>query len=118
MEQAVLVLLLHLGVFLDLLSDSCNVGLELLTGSLTVSHELLILSHVFLQVVEHLKLLIKSDQGVQLVLQLNLFLLERQLELIFVTLVQHGRGKFARDCGLSSRYSTSLRGACAGTPRW
>ena len=76
MEQAVLVLLLHLGVFPDLLSDPCNVGLELLTGSLTVSHELLILSHISLQVVEHLKLFIKSDQGVELVLQLDLLLLK------------------------------------------
>ena len=76
MEQAVLVLLLHLGVFLDLLSDPCNVGLELFTRSLTVSHKLLILSHISLQIVENLKLLIKSDQGVELVLQLDLLLLK------------------------------------------
>ena len=118
MEQAVLVLLLHLSIFLDLLGDLCDLGLELLTGGLTISHELLILCYVPLKVIENLELLIESNQGVQLVLELDLLLFERELELIFIALVEHGRGKFARDCRLCSRYSTSLCWACAGTPHW
>ena len=77
MEQAVLVLLLHLSIFLDLLGDMCYLGLELLMGSLTISHELLILCYVPLQVIEHLELLVEGDQSVKLVLQLDLLLLKR-----------------------------------------
>ena len=67
-KQAVLVLLLHAGVFFELLGNPCDLGLEVLTGSLTVSDELLILCYVPLQVIEHLEFLIESDQGVKLVL--------------------------------------------------
>ena len=116
LEQAVLVLLLHLSIFLDLLGDLCNLGLELLTGGLTISHELLILCNVPLQVIEHLELLIESNQGVQLVLELNLLLLERKLELIFIALVEHSRGEFARYCCLGGRHSASLSRARTCTP--
>ena len=76
LEQAVLVLLLHKSIFLNLLGDLSDLGLELFTGSLTVFEVLNILSNVSLQVVEHLELLVKGNQSVQLVLQLNLLLFE------------------------------------------
>ena len=77
LKQAVLVLLLHAGVFLELLGDPCDLVLQFLAGSLTVSNELLILCYVPLQVIEHLELLVEGDQGVKLVLQLDLLLLKR-----------------------------------------
>ena len=77
MKQAVLVLLLHAGVFLELLSDLCDLSVEVITGSLTISQMLLILCYISLQVIENLQLLIQCNQGVELVLQLYLLFLER-----------------------------------------
>ena len=77
-----------MGILFDLLGDLCDLVLEVLTGCLTITDELLILSNVSLQVIEHLELFIKSDQSVQFVLKFDLFLLECKLQLGIVSLVK------------------------------
>ena len=94
-----MILLFQLGVFPELLRDLDNPLLQLLSGVFTVPDELLILNDVLLQVVENLEFLIESDERVEFVLKFNLFLLESQLELVFISLVEHLRRKRAsRDC--------------------
>ena len=79
----------HLGVLFDLLGELEELLLELLSGRLAVPHELLVVSHVLLQVVEDLQFLIEGNQRVQLVLKFYLLFFERQLQLVFVALVEH-----------------------------
>ena len=92
LKQARLVLLLQLGVLFHLDSDLSNLYLELFSGVLTRSEILLVLCHVLLQVVEHLQLLVESDQSVELVLELDLFLLESDLKFITAHLREHRLG--------------------------
>ena len=75
-EQLVLVVFLLRSVCLDLLSDLADLFLELLTGCLAIPNELLVLSHVLLQVVENLKLLVQCDQSVKFVFELDLAFFE------------------------------------------
>jgi len=96
-DQARLVLLLQLSIFLHLLSHLDQLGLQGLSGGLAVAHELLVLGHVLLQVVEDLELLVERDQGVQFVLQLYLFLLQSDLQLVFLALIEHRGGEGTRD---------------------
>ena len=93
-----------------------DVGLEFFACRFTVLDELLALGHLPLQVVEDLELFVQGYQGVKLMLKLNVLLLQRQLELVFLALVEHGRGEFARDCRLGGCHSASLSGARTGTP--
>ena len=88
-DETGLQLLLHLGVLFDLLGELEELLLELLSGRLAVPHELLVLSYVLLQVVEDLQFLIEGNQRVQLVLKFYLLFFERQLQLVFVALVEH-----------------------------
>ena len=74
--QLSLIFILHLVVLLDLLSDLADLFLELLTGCLAIPNELLVLSHVLLQVVENLKLLVQCDQSVKFVFELDLAFFE------------------------------------------
>ena len=64
--------------------------MKLFSGIFTISHELLVLSNVFLEVVKDLKLFVESNQSVQLVLKLHLFLFQGKLELVFLALIKHG----------------------------
>ena len=64
LNETGLVLLLQLGVFADLLGDLQQLLLEFFAGILTVSHHLLVLGNVFLQVIEDLELFVKSNQRV------------------------------------------------------
>ena len=73
--ETLLEFFLHLRVFLELLRRGSDRDLQLLTSVFTLSNEGLVLSHVLLQVVEDLQLLVEGDQGVKLVLKLNFFLL-------------------------------------------
>ena len=77
--------------------DLHNLVLQLLSGVLTVSNELLILSNVFLKVIEDLEFLIESDERVELVLKFNLFLFERQLHMVLISLIKHLRRERSRD---------------------
>ena len=106
LQQAVLVLLLHDGVLLDLLGDLGDLNLELLTGGLAISHKLLVLGDILLEIIEDLKFLVEGDQGVELVLELDLLLLEGKLELVLLALVKHrlrevlhGDFPHSGDCG-------------------
>jgi len=97
--KLVLELLFHLGVFLNLLGCHGQCGLEILAGGLAFAHELLVLSDILLEVVEDLKLLIKGDQSVELVLQLDVSLLQGKLELVVGALVEHGLRELLRRGG-------------------
>lgn len=74
--KTVLELLLHLCVFLDLLGGVGQDSLQLLSCCLALTNELLVLSDVILQVVEHLELLVKGNQCVQLVFKLDFLFFE------------------------------------------
>ena len=74
-----------------------DVGLEFFACRFTVLDKLLALGHLPLQVVEDLELFVQGYQGVKLMLKLNVLLLQRQLELVFLALVEHGRGEFSCD---------------------
>ena len=89
LQQAVLILLLHESVQLQLLSDLDDLNLELLTGGLAIPDKLLVLSDVLLEIIEDLEFLVEGDQGVKLVLELDLLLLKGELHLVFLTLVKH-----------------------------
>jgi len=77
--KLVLELLLHLGVLFHLLGCHSQGRLELFASCFAITDELLVLGHVLLEVVEHLKFLVEGNQSVQLVLQLDILLLEREL---------------------------------------
>ena len=64
LKQAVLILLLHLSVFLKLLCDLEKLGVKLLSGIFAISHELLVLSNISLEVVKDLKLFVERNQSV------------------------------------------------------
>ena len=111
-DQTILVLLLELGVFTDLLGNLQKFLLEFFTRCLAVSHHLLVLGNVFLQVVEDLELFVEGDQRVQLVLKLNLFLFQGELDLVMSTLVEHGLGEsLGGDCGSHRLGDGSFAGA-------
>ena len=65
--------------------------MELLSGVLTVPHKLLVIRHVLLQIVEDLQFLVEGDERIQLVLKLYLLFFQSQLELVFITLIEHRR---------------------------
>jgi len=112
--QAVLELLLHLGVLLHLLCCQRQSGLKLLSGGLAITNELLVLSDILLKVVEDLQFLIEGDQRVQFVLKLDFLLFEGELELIFLALVEHRLSEAARRDSRDS-LSDSLLGTSAGS---
>lgn len=53
-HQLVLELYFHPGVFLEIISQLDELVLELLSGRLTISDELLVLSHILLQIIKDL----------------------------------------------------------------
>ena len=83
-------LLLHLSVFFELLCDLKKFGVKLFSGIFAISHKLLILGNVFLEVVKDLELFVESNQSVQLMLEFHLFLFQSKLELVFLALIEHG----------------------------
>jgi len=91
--------------------------LKLLASIFAIADELLVFGDVLLEVVEHLKFLVESDQRVKLVLQLNFLLLKRELELVLLSLVEHSLREALRRRG--HRHSR-LRGSLfwAGTFDW
>ena len=106
LQQASLILLLHKSVQLQLLGDLDDLNLELLTGGLAIPDKLLVLSDVLLKIIEDLEFLVEGDQGVELVLELDLLLLEGKLELVLLALVKHrlrevlhGDFPHSGDCG-------------------
>ena len=113
-EQTGLILLLHLCVLLDLLADLRDLDLELLSDRLTILEQLLVLSYVSLQIVEHLQFLIEGDQGVQFVLKLDFLLLECELQLVLLSLVKQSIGKPS----LSNRSRHSCLGDFLGARCW
>ena len=110
LKKGLLVLLLHQGVFLEVSGILDKSLLELLSGVLTVPHELLVLGNVLLEVVEDLELLVQSDQSVELVLKFDLFLLKGKLELILLALVKH---RHSEALGVDRAGDLSRRG-CSG----
>ena len=91
--KLVLELLLHLGVLFHLLGSHSQGRLELLASIFAIADKLLVLGDVLLEVVKHLKFLVKGDQRVKLVLKLNVLLFERELELVALSLVEHSIGE-------------------------
>ena len=67
---------LHCSVSLQLFGKLQKLLLKVFTLSFALFEQLLVLLHIFLQIVEYLKFFIQSNKGVQLVLKLNLFFLE------------------------------------------
>ena len=96
-DQTCLVLLLKQSIFSELVCDLHDLVLQVLSGILTVSNELLILSNVFLKVIEDLEFLVESNERVQFVLELDLFLLQCELDLVLLSLVEHLRREGSRD---------------------
>ena len=78
--EALLELLLHLGVFLQLLCCLSDGDLQLFTTIFTLTENSLILSDVLLQVVENLKLFVQGNKSVQLVLKFDFILFEQELQ--------------------------------------
>ena len=87
--EALLELLLGLGV---LLQSICRLGdgdLERAAAILALADECLVVGDILLEVIEDLQFLIERDQSVQLVLQFVFLLLEQELQVGVVRLVQH-----------------------------
>ena len=119
-NEAGLVLLLQLGVLPDLLSRLNELVLELLASVFALPHHGLVLSHVLLEVIEHLQFFVQRNQSVELVLELDFLLLKAELQDVLLSLVQHSRRKFLSD-GPSRRrrvailHDCGLGGACGGS---
>lgn len=75
-HQIVLIFDFNLGVLLEFICQLDKIIVELLSGRLAVSDELLVLSHVSLEVLKDLKLRVEGDQRVELVLQFDFLLLK------------------------------------------
>ena len=80
---------LHLGVIDKFGLVSLDLEVQLLTSTLTFSHEGLVLFDIVLEVIKDIQFLVKCNQSVQLVLQLHLFLLEQELKLGVFSLLEH-----------------------------
>lgn len=63
--------------------------LKLLSCLLALKLEGLLFLNILLEVIENLQFIIQGNQGVQLVLQLDIFLLEKQLQARNVALFKH-----------------------------
>ena len=95
-----------------MLGDLQKFLLKFFARRLAVSHHLLVLSNVFLQVIENLEFFVEGDQRVEFVLKLNLFLLQGQLDLVMITLVEHGLGEsLGGGCGSHRLGDSSFAGA-------
>ena len=70
--ETIMQLLLQLSVLLYLGRNLHDLNLQFFAGGLAVLNELLVFSDVFLQIIVDLKLFVKSNERVQLVLKLNL----------------------------------------------
>ena len=80
---------LHLGVFLEFLSRGSDRDLQLLTSIFALTNEGLVLSHILLEVIKDLQLLIKSNQSVKFVFKFNFFLLKGELQFSIIALLKH-----------------------------
>ena len=80
---------LHFSVFLELYRCRSDCNLQSLTSAFTLENKIPIFRDVFLKIIKNLKLVVERDQSVQLVLKLNFFFFELQLQLRVVSLLQH-----------------------------
>ena len=102
--------LLHIRVFFQL-DRSCRYNrLKLLSRSLVLTRDVLVLSEIFLKVIEDLQLLVEGDQRIKLVLQLLLLLLEQELQFSIATMLQHRvREALLRDTAIRGRFGPMRR---------
>lgn len=77
--ETLLEFFLHLCVFFQLGCRRRDGDLELLASAFALPHEVLVLGHVLLQIVEDLQFFIEGDQRVEFVFQLDLLLFEQEL---------------------------------------
>ena len=75
-NKALLILLIHLSIFLQLTGCLDKFHLKLLTTFIRLSEKPLILLKIVLQVINNCLLLLKTNQDAKLIVQFNLFLLE------------------------------------------
>ena len=90
-DEALAILGLHVGVFLQLARGDDELLLELLARPIRLSDHSLVLSQISLQVVEDGLSLLKTYQDTKFIVQLNLLFLEQELEGVVLCLIKVGR---------------------------
>ena len=91
--ETLLELLLHLGVLFQLSRCRGYDSLELFSSLLVLMSNILVLSKIFLKIIEDLELLVQGNQRIKLMLELLLLLLEQDLQLGVTALFEHGVGE-------------------------
>ena len=99
--QVFLIFLLCLCVFLDALGILIQFCLQLFALGLTFPDQFLVFGYVLLQIVEHLKLLVEGNQGVEFVLRLDIFFLAEELQFCSFLLFEQGLRETLSDNFLS-----------------
>ena len=88
LDEALAILGLHVGVFLQLARCDDKLLLELLARPIRLSNHSLILTQISLQVVKDGLSFLETHQDTQLIVQLNFLLLEQELESVVLSLIQ------------------------------